>query len=91
MTPSPTSVSLWMEVSAQVRTVVFLLPRVLLRLTLVWAATVRDDNFVRMEGLKRMVSRPKHRKELVAGGLADYLTAGTPNSFLTSRAVLTSF
>ncbi len=30
-----------------------------------------------MEGLKRLISRPTHRKELVAGGFAEYLTAGT--------------
>lgn len=29
-----------------------------------------------MEGLKRLVARSIHRKELVAGGLAEYLTAG---------------
>ena len=29
-----------------------------------------------MEGLKRLISSSTHRKELVAGGLAEYLTAG---------------
>lgn len=29
-----------------------------------------------MEGLKRLISLSTHRKELVAGGLAEYLTAG---------------
>jgi hypothetical protein len=29
-----------------------------------------------MEGLKQLVTRSTHRKELVAGGLAEYLTAG---------------
>lgn len=29
-----------------------------------------------MEGLKRLVGSSKHRKELVAGGLSTYLTAG---------------
>ncbi len=42
-----------------------------------WAATTRNNDYVRMEGLKRLVSSSKHRKELVAGGLAAYLTAGT--------------
>ena len=41
-----------------------------------WAATTRNEEFIRMEGLKRLVSRSTHRKELVAGGLAEYLTAG---------------
>jgi hypothetical protein len=33
-----------------------------------------------MEGLKRLVNESKHRKELVAGGLAQYLVAGALNS-----------
>lgn len=41
-----------------------------------WAATTRDNNFVRMEGFKRLVNEPKHRKELVAGGLVQHLVAG---------------
>jgi hypothetical protein len=34
-----------------------------------------------MEGLKRIVSDSKHRKEVVAGGLAQYLDAGSPITF----------
>jgi hypothetical protein len=30
-----------------------------------------------MEGLKRIVNEAKHRKEVVAGGLAQYLVDGT--------------
>jgi hypothetical protein len=30
-----------------------------------------------MEGLKRVVNDAKHRKEVVAGGLTQYLIAGT--------------
>ena len=30
-----------------------------------------------MEGLKRLVNDAKHRKEVVAGGLARYLVPGT--------------
>jgi hypothetical protein len=33
-----------------------------------------------MEGLKRLVSTSKHRKELVAGGLVEYLTSGASSS-----------
>jgi hypothetical protein len=33
-----------------------------------------------MEGLKRLVHNSKHRKEFVAGGLAEYLTAGMSNA-----------
>jgi len=41
-----------------------------------WAATTRDEDFIRMEGLKRLVSSSIHRKELAAGGLIEHLTAG---------------
>ncbi|KAI0267129.1 HlyB/MsbA family ABC transporter [Gloeopeniophorella convolvens] len=40
-----------------------------------WAATTRDQDFIRLEGLKRLVGSTQHRKELVAGGFAEYLTA----------------
>jgi hypothetical protein len=33
-----------------------------------------------MEGLKRLVTSAKHRKELVAGGLAGYLSSGASSS-----------
>ncbi|KAI9507420.1 HlyB/MsbA family ABC transporter [Russula earlei] len=45
------------------------------RLSRAWAATTRDKNYIRMEGLKRVINDPKHRKELVAGGLTQYLVA----------------
>jgi len=34
-----------------------------------------------MEGLKRLVNDPTHRKEVVAGGLAQYLDAGSSVTF----------
>ncbi|KAH9069746.1 HlyB/MsbA family ABC transporter [Lactarius deliciosus] len=39
-----------------------------------WAAITRNNDYVRMEGLDRVVKDTKHRKELVAGGLAEFLT-----------------
>ncbi|KAI0297906.1 HlyB/MsbA family ABC transporter [Russula brevipes] len=45
------------------------------QLSRAWAATTRDNDYIRMEGLKRMVTESKHRKEVVAGGLAEYLVA----------------
>jgi hypothetical protein len=48
--------------------------------TSAWAATTRNNDFIRMEGLKRLVNKSKHRKEVVAGGLSEYLTAGVPNT-----------
>jgi hypothetical protein len=42
-----------------------------------------------MEGLKRLVGISRHRKELVAGGLAEKLTAGMSDSFSISTAAPT--
>ncbi|KAH8996470.1 P-loop containing nucleoside triphosphate hydrolase protein [Lactarius hatsudake] len=39
-----------------------------------WAAITRNNDYIRMEGLNRVVKDTKHRKELVAGGLAEFLT-----------------
>ncbi|KAH9972436.1 P-loop containing nucleoside triphosphate hydrolase protein [Lactifluus volemus] len=39
-----------------------------------WAATTRNQDYIKIEGLKRLVHNPKHRKEFVAGGLSEYLT-----------------
>ena len=57
----------------------------MLRLFLAWAATTRNNDYVRMEGLKRLVSSSKHRKELVAGGLSAYLTAGASSPLLKDK------
>ncbi|KAI9437634.1 HlyB/MsbA family ABC transporter [Lactarius indigo] len=40
-----------------------------------WAAITRNNDYVRMEGLDQVVRDTKHRKELVAGGLDEFLTA----------------
>ncbi|KZP30394.1 P-loop containing nucleoside triphosphate hydrolase protein [Athelia psychrophila] len=40
----------------------------------VWAATCNNDDFLRMEGLKRLIDDPIHRKEIVAGNMANYLS-----------------
>jgi hypothetical protein len=34
-----------------------------------------------MEGINRVVTDTRHRKELVAGGLDEYLTTGVRNIF----------
>ena len=54
----------------------------MLRLFLAWAATTRNNDYIRMEGLKRLVGSSKHRKEFVAGGLFEYITAGGSNPLL---------
>ncbi|KAJ8457590.1 hypothetical protein ONZ45_g18253 [Pleurotus djamor] len=38
----------------------------------VWAATTKNEDFVRMEGLKQLAGSSLHRKELVAGGIWEY-------------------
>lgn len=40
---------------------------------LIWAATTKNTDYVRMQGLKKLVSSSNHRKEIVAGGLWPYL------------------
>ncbi len=42
----------------------------------VWAATTTNADFIKSEGLKRAVSNPAHRKEIVACGIGAYLLAG---------------
>jgi hypothetical protein len=46
---------------------------------LAWAATTRDRDYIRMEGLTCLVTESKYRKEVVAGGLTQYLVAGALN------------
>ncbi|KAI0042884.1 P-loop containing nucleoside triphosphate hydrolase protein [Auriscalpium vulgare] len=40
-----------------------------------WAATTRNQDYLRIEGLKKLISSGQHRKELVAGGLVNFLEA----------------
>lgn len=42
----------------------------------VWAATTKDADYIRMEGMKRLISDDIHRKEIVAGGMWEYLLSG---------------
>lgn len=47
---------------------------------LVWAATCKSDDYVRMQGMKHTVGESAHRKEIVAGNLGKRLIAGKPQS-----------
>ncbi|THH11373.1 hypothetical protein EW145_g713 [Phellinidium pouzarii] len=49
--------------------------------SLVWAATCRNNEYTKLQGLKRMVIDPSHRKEIVAGNLFERLKA----EFYTSQ------
>jgi hypothetical protein len=40
----------------------------------VWAATSTNDDYIRMEGMKRVVDNPTHRKEIVVGDMSKILT-----------------
>ena len=42
----------------------------------VWAATTRNDAFIRMVGLSETINHPEHRKEIVAGDLAAFIVPG---------------
>lgn len=43
---------------------------------IVWAATTKDTDYIRMEGMKRAISDNAHRKEIVAGGMWRYMITG---------------
>lgn len=49
----------------------------LLTAGIVWAATTKDDDYIKMQGLKQLVTAPEHRKEIVAGGLWEYCVSRT--------------
>ncbi|KIJ59811.1 hypothetical protein HYDPIDRAFT_118060 [Hydnomerulius pinastri MD-312] len=42
--------------------------------SMVWAATTKNDDYVRMQGLKHLVDNPSHRKEVVAGNIGEHVT-----------------
>ncbi|KAG7093668.1 hypothetical protein E1B28_007327 [Marasmius oreades] len=39
----------------------------------VWAATTKNEDYLKMEGLKRTIGSSSHRKEIVAGGMWEYM------------------
>ncbi|KAI6137034.1 P-loop containing nucleoside triphosphate hydrolase protein [Pisolithus sp. B1] len=41
---------------------------------LVWAATTKNQDYIRMQGYKHVVDNPLHRKEVVAGNLSEHLS-----------------
>ncbi|KAI0089816.1 P-loop containing nucleoside triphosphate hydrolase protein [Irpex rosettiformis] len=41
----------------------------------VWAATTKNEHYIRIEGLKHVVSFPEHRQELVAGNMMSFILA----------------
>jgi len=43
--------------------------------TAAWAATTTNEDYIRMQGMKRIVNDVVHRKELVAGNLREFLVA----------------
>jgi hypothetical protein len=41
-----------------------------------WAATTKDQQYVKLQGLKRAVNDHSHRKEIIAGNLEKFLSHG---------------
>ncbi|KAE9391323.1 P-loop containing nucleoside triphosphate hydrolase protein [Gymnopus androsaceus JB14] len=39
----------------------------------VWAATTQNDDYIKLSGLRKSVSAPAHRKEIVAGNMWEYM------------------
>jgi hypothetical protein len=50
-------------------------PNPSLIISIVWAATTNNPDFLRSEGLKQTISDPIHRQEIVAGGIGPFLLA----------------
>jgi hypothetical protein len=44
-------------------------------ISVVWAATTKDSDYIRMQGMKRVVNDACHRKEIVAGGMREYMVS----------------
>jgi hypothetical protein len=44
--------------------------------TVVWAATTKNQDFIRMQGLKLVVNSHSHRKEFVAGNMSEHMAKG---------------
>lgn len=42
----------------------------------VWAATTKNADYLKSEGLKQVINNPIHRKEIVASGIGSYLLSG---------------
>ena len=57
-----------------------------------YAATTRDKDYVKTEGLKQLISDQEHRQEIVANGLGSYLSdrafVGTIHTVLLFSSVL---
>jgi hypothetical protein len=56
----------------------------------VWAATTNNDDYVRMQGMKKLINDASHRKEVVAGSMSEHLTARKRDS-LSSYTLVTHF
>jgi hypothetical protein len=56
-------------------------------ISVVWAATTSNPDFLRSEGLKQTISDPIHRQEIVAAGIGPFLL-NRMNDFLFCSHVL---
>ncbi len=51
---------------------------VLIKRPLAWAVNTQNMDYVKMCGWRKAVKQEKHRKEIVAGNLAEYAISGEP-------------
>ena len=49
---------------------------ILLRFVVAWAVGTQNKDYIKMCGWRKAVTEEEHRKELVAGNLADYAVRG---------------
>jgi len=54
-----------------------LLLQLFLCVSVVWAATTRNKDWIRMAGMKIVVDDASHRQEVVAGNMSEYLANGS--------------
>ena len=51
-----------------------------------WVAITNNEHYVKLHGLRQLVSNSDHRQEIVAGNLADFLKDGEPPTDPSAQA-----
>ena len=60
-------------------------------ISVVWAATTNNPDFLRSEGLKQTISDPIHRQEIVAAGIGPFLLNRMNDFFFCSQILLNPY
>ena len=85
----PISLSLVLRVRVQHwRRHLALTPSLIFSVTVVWAATSNNSDFLRSEGLKKTISDPIHRQEIVAAGIGPFLLSRMNDFFILGSHTL---